>query len=678
MSDSPAITATMTVREVMTRYPAAVEVFNKHGLTGCGGPQGPLEPIAFFATVHHVDPQLLLQELNALVSTEPHMIASPPQSAEQPDIYKVFLKTAIVIALTAGCTLGAITLVAMALSGSVASVWGAITQAHGHAQIFGWVGLFIMGIAYHVLPRLKATQLQGRPLALASYGFVLGGIVLRTLAQPFAMNPLLADVVIFSATLELIGASLFLYVVVRTLASSPQPVDVYEKYILASVAWFWALATATLALALYSAAYGLDIVPSNLDAPYLHMGLMGFAGMMIFGITLRTIPVFMGLRTPDKGAFDAIFWALNLGIALRVASGFLHASYGSITTYIAAAGAALEYIAILGFVYSLSLFRKPVMNIAEAGAERGYEKFIRAAYAWLLVAASMTTAYALYQVATGQEVAHSLVGAYRHTLTVGFISMMILGMASRIIPVFTGGRLNSPTLLLGSFVLINLGNALRVTSQPLADLFGGILFPIMGASGVLEVVALALFGYNIWKTMDHPVGIEEGSVSPEAGVITKDMIVGDVLERYPQALRVFLQHGFVQLKNPLALRTLAKAITIAQACRIHPADLDTLLADLNSLRAPLKLAEQGDGIVDHAAFTRESTVGQVLERYPAALEVFLGHGLLHLRDEALRKAVANAVTIEMACRVHSLDAEQLLAELNAPGTTDSPTANTKQ
>ncbi|MCL5962607.1 MAG: hypothetical protein M1358_25395, partial [Chloroflexi bacterium] len=39
-------------------------------------------------------------------------------------------------------------------------------------------------------------------------------------------------------------------------------------------------------------------------------------------------------------------------------------------------------------------------------------------------------------------------------------------------------------------------------SQPLAGEFGGVFFVTMGVSGFIEVTALALFGYNIWKTFD--------------------------------------------------------------------------------------------------------------------------------------------------------------------------------
>ena len=60
------ITGDDTVREVIKKYPEAKKIFNKYGLMECGGPLGPKEPISFFATVHRVDPEKLLKELNEI------------------------------------------------------------------------------------------------------------------------------------------------------------------------------------------------------------------------------------------------------------------------------------------------------------------------------------------------------------------------------------------------------------------------------------------------------------------------------------------------------------------------------------------------------------------------------------------------------------------------------------
>ncbi len=69
------------------------------------------------------------------------------------------------------------------------------------------------------------------------------------------------------------------------------------------------------------------------------------------------------------------------------------------------------------------------------------------------------------------------------------------------------------------------------------------------------------------------------------GKITKDWLVSDVLNKYPQALEVFLRHGFTPLANAEARQAMAGTVTIEQAINIHPGDLVQLLEDLNQVAA---------------------------------------------------------------------------------------------
>ncbi|MBI2303616.1 MAG: DUF1858 domain-containing protein [Chloroflexi bacterium] len=589
------ITRTMTLREVMVRYPGTVTIFNRYGLTGCGGPKGPLEPIAFFATVHHVEPEALLRELNEFVARGNGAVPEVSDERVTKDLYPTFLKAAIVVALTAGVSLGAATLAGMAWSGTAASAWKGLTQAHGFAQIFGWVGLFVMGIVYHVIPRLKGAPLHSQGLARSSFFFMVAGLVLRV-ASVVLPSQVQGFSTLLSTGLVLAAVSLFAYVALATLAASPQPFTFYEKYIVASIVWLWAFAANTLVLTAYNVQRGLESTPETLNAPYLHLGLWGFAVMVILGMTLRTIPVFMGRGQPNKKAFDLIFWMLNGGIVLHVGGGYWQAVTSSgVADYLAAAGALLEMAAILSYVAFLNPFPGSRSDRAEPGVERGYEVFVRAAYLWLVVATLMSVGYTIYSGVTGNQVTHSLVGAYRHALTVGFITMMIFGMAHRILPVFGGVRLYNRGFMMAAFILLNLGNGLRVVSQPLADIFGGVFFPIMGSSGFIELLATVFFGYNIWRTIDQrwyegearPTPVAHGNSKdvrpspPVALKVTKDSLVGPLIDRFPQALEVFVKHGFVMLQDDNLRRTMAGTVTIDMACNIHHADREKLVADLN-------------------------------------------------------------------------------------------------
>ncbi|HEX6283925.1 MAG TPA: DUF1858 domain-containing protein, partial [Pyrinomonadaceae bacterium] len=82
--------------------------------------------------------------------------------------------------------------------------------------------------------------------------------------------------------------------------------------------------------------------------------------------------------------------------------------------------------------------------------------------------------------------------------------------------------------------------------------------------------------------------LEKGVAEPRATVssIAPDTRVGDVLNRYPQSLDVFIKHGFTPLSNPVLRRTLAQVITVEQACRREGVDMNVLLAELQRFAAP--------------------------------------------------------------------------------------------
>lgn len=101
-----------------------------------------------------------------------------------------------------------------------------------------------------------------------------------------------------------------------------------------------------------------------------------------------------------------------------------------------------------------------------------------------------------------QGFAHAYMGAHRHAFTVGFISMMIMGVAARVAPILAGvdgARLSG---LWGPFLLITIGNSGRVLLQIGTDFFPNVAYPLVGLTGFLEVTALAWWGIGLWRVMN--------------------------------------------------------------------------------------------------------------------------------------------------------------------------------
>src|SRR5262249_21717983 len=89
--------------------------------------------------------------------------------------------------------------------------------------------------------------------------------------------------------------------------------------------------------------------------------------------------------------------------------------------------------------------------------------------------------------------------AARHVFTVGFLTLIIIGMSFRILPVFSGKRLWSPRLAQATYALILLATAMRLLQYPAA--FRPVFYVIGSYMGIPVVLALVLFVLNLMRTM---------------------------------------------------------------------------------------------------------------------------------------------------------------------------------
>ncbi len=63
-------------------------------------------------------------------------------------------------------------------------------------------------------------------------------------------------------------------------------------------------------------------------------------------------------------------------------------------------------------------------------------------------------------------------------------------------------------------------------------------------------------------------------------MVTKDMIIAEVLDNYPETAPLFLEIGMHCLGCPSA-----RGESVEQACMVHGADVDTLIEKINALIA---------------------------------------------------------------------------------------------
>jgi hypothetical protein len=225
-------------------------------------------------------------------------------------------------------------------------------------------------------------------------------------------------------------------------------------------------------------------------------------------------------------------------------------------------------------------------------------KFLRVAYIWLLISLDMLVLMPAYQclltlVSPGSPAAdlgfsHAYYGAVRHAITVGFISLMIVGVAAKVVPTLNGVDIHKLTGLWGPFILINAGCSLRVGGQIVTDITA-IAFPVTAISGLLEVAGLAWWGSHLWLVMNgrysHGLADSESTLKLDQPIEARHR-VGEILDTHPQLLNVFVSFGFTPLQNPLARKLFARHVSVSQACHLLGVDQTKLLVSLNQAIAP--------------------------------------------------------------------------------------------
>jgi hypothetical protein len=583
------ITADWLIPDIVQSYPATRDVLDRYGLKGCGGPAGPRESVVWFARLHGVPLEQLLSELNAAAGRQhPEAVSFRPGLADT--IYRPFFRAGVFTVLSLGCLWGAINLFLIGQARDFGGVDYSWVLAHGHAMVFGFVGFFIMGFACQALPRFKHTELWNPRLAYAALPLMAGGIGLQTVAHLIAPTPPYLPLGVLAGLLQIVAVASFALVITRTIKKAHKP-EPYDSFVYAALGWFLLSAGANpFIFWLFESASKMEeflFRVATFNAPYRDIQLLGIAVVLILGVSLRFLPHAYGLRAPSTRWRTFLLWGVNGAIAAG-AGAFLARRLTGIHGFmlIQQAAALVLFAAAVGTPRQYRLFGPT----PESERDRGL-KFIRAGYVWFIVAMAMLVFvpvynFGIYMPITGSTVpfSHAFFGAYRHALTVGFIMMMIVGVSSKVVPTLSGVDLRKAASLWPAFILLNIGNLARVSSQIATD-FSPAAYALMGASGLIEVVGLAWWGYELFQNMRVGVRLEREAQADagrfeEAFTLTSQSKVGDVLEYYPETLEVFLRHGFAPLRNPVLRRTMARVVTIEQACRREGVSQAALLDDL--------------------------------------------------------------------------------------------------
>ncbi len=412
-------------------------------------------------------------------------------------LLRTYLLTGLLFLLLPGTFLGVWNLVSISGRHSLAGLSPSLLQAHGHAQIFGWIGTFIIGIGYYSLAKMGRL----RPIAVsrgwASWALWTAGVTLRWVANITEWN--WRVLLPASAALQLIGCLIFFATVSghqsrptseadRAALTPRTGIEAWMKLVIASTVGFLLALLMnqfeTIHLVVTSTH---PEIPHWLDQRYLFLAAWGFPVLAVWGFNARWLPVFLGLRKPSGGGLMAALCACGSGIAVALFGEFRLATVLLLAACIAAS-------------IALKVFQRSEKPAKTRGVSASFPYFVRGAYVWLLVASALGV-YAAQSDTNG-----GIWGASRHALTVGFLATMVFAIGQRVLPAFSGMRLlYSKRLMFASLALLNFGCLLRVASEiPAYEANLHRAWTTLPFSALTELTAVTLFALNLGVTLVLP------------------------------------------------------------------------------------------------------------------------------------------------------------------------------
>jgi uncharacterized protein involved in response to NO len=279
-----------------------------------------------------------------------------------------YIITGLVFMLLPGTFLGVWNLIKISSREAAESISPAWIQAHGHAQLFGWVGTFILGIGFYSIPKLRKLKPFALWSAWLTWALWVIGVTVRWFSNIYPWHWRIA--LPLSATLEVAAFLIFFQAVAshRPAGGSARPLEPWTFVVIAATLGLLASLLLNLG-ASFQLAFnaGSPAFPHLFDQRYLIVSTWGFIVPMVWGFSSRWLPVFMGLR-PLRNSLLLVSLSFNV---VGVILGFLE--------YFLAAGILLLAGAATA-VAAIRFFEPAVKPAKTVNVHRSFPVFIRMAY----------------------------------------------------------------------------------------------------------------------------------------------------------------------------------------------------------------------------------------------------------------------------------------------------------
>ena len=269
--------------------------------------------------------------------------------------------------------------------------------------------------------------------------------------------------------------------------------------------------------------------------------------------------------------------------------------------------------------------------------------------------------------------------AHTHFNLLGFMSMMIFGIGYFILPRFNGSDVRFGSWIPVHFWAGNISLIGMVLFRGLAVAEGSDIYNILFIiSAAIQLITIFMFIINIWLSLSPPAKetpvksdstelpiAEPASPSshlpdaaPAAVTVSPNSRIADLVDFKPSVKDLLVREGLKSLDMPGHLDKVRQmGITLGMAASNHGLDLLHLIQVIEHEFASASKTSAARG----AQVDSEQLIGEVIENYPNSRPVFekhFGSGCFDCPGQAYE-------SLDMACRMHGVEPEEFIVELNA-------------
>jgi hypothetical protein len=412
------------------------------------------------------------------------------------------MRLALGLALLPGLGTGLLLALVAGMQLPIAIAWPQLAQAHGQIQALGFVLVFIVSVGLQLFPRFLGTPLAQPQRATVGATLISVALLARLFGQPLAQGApriiLLTIAAVGVPAGALLAGSAFHGLSRRSVQPPKGPAAAWRRFILVGGLSLGSALVLFVAAGL-ALAFGDIVVDQPTDEALIHLELAGFATCLIFAVSSRIFGRFCLLRSHH--AFEmwvprlALGW--GLGLLLVTLGWFVPTPLGAILRLL---GALLELVVACVWIWLCGLYAPPVRESGTPHVTNPTRRWVRFGFAFLVLGLALSVGFFAREVLFGVSPSVTELSAARHAIAQGFLLVMMVSMASRLLPIYSADVLKRRGLLELTLDTLLLGALIRVSAEAL----GGYAWwsgPLISLGGSLSIAAFAVFAVGMWSSL---------------------------------------------------------------------------------------------------------------------------------------------------------------------------------